>query len=92
MSHYERPHALRLRVAFEAEALISHFGGEAYGIACQRAEEASSEMLARDWSEVALAIACKTGGRKWGLRMLQRLGFRMQPLFATDSFDLAYYI
>jgi len=46
-------------VAFEAEALVAQFGSEAYAIACQRAEEASSEMLASDWREVALTIARK---------------------------------
>jgi hypothetical protein len=56
MSHQE-PRALRLMVAFEAEALIANFGGEAYAVACERAEEASSEMLATDWREVALTIA-----------------------------------
>jgi hypothetical protein len=58
MSHHE-PRALRLMVAFEAEALIANFGGEAYAVACQRAEEASSEMLAADWREVGETIARK---------------------------------
>ncbi len=58
MSHHE-PRALRLTVAFEAEALIANFGGEAYSVACLRAEEASNEMLAADWREVVLAIARK---------------------------------
>ena len=58
MSHHE-PRALRLMVAFEAEALIARFGGEAYSVACHRAEEASSEALATDWREVALTIARK---------------------------------
>jgi len=65
MSHHERPRALRLRVSVEAEALTGGFGSEAYGVACQRAGEASSEMLARDWSDVALTIARKTGARSW---------------------------
>jgi hypothetical protein len=46
-------------VGFEAEALIANFGGEAYAVACQRAEEASSERLAMDWRGVALTIARK---------------------------------
>jgi hypothetical protein len=58
MSHHE-PRALRLMVAFEAEALIANFGGQSYAVACQRAEEASNEMLAADWREVALTIARK---------------------------------
>jgi hypothetical protein len=58
MSHHE-PRALRLMVAFEAEALIANFGGEAYAVACRHAQEASSEMLAADWREVAQTIARK---------------------------------
>ena len=58
MSHHE-PRALRLMVAFEAEALVANFGAEAHAVACQRAEEASNEMLAADWREVALTIARK---------------------------------
>jgi hypothetical protein len=46
-------------VALEAEALMANFGSEAYAVACQRAEEASSEVLAADWREVALIIARK---------------------------------
>jgi hypothetical protein len=56
MSQHE-PRALRLMVALEADALVANFGGEAYAVACERAEEASSEMLAADWREVALTIA-----------------------------------
>jgi hypothetical protein len=62
MSHHQRPHALRLAISSEAEALISD-GCEAYVEARRRAEEASSDPLARDWSEVALVITCKTGKR-----------------------------
>ncbi len=62
MSHHERPAAIRLRVDVEAQALISDFGGEAYGIARRRADEASSEMLAADWREVASTIARKDHG------------------------------
>lgn len=45
---YHEPRPLRLMVGFEAEALITNSGGEAYAAACRRAEEASNEMLARD--------------------------------------------
>jgi hypothetical protein len=44
-------------VGFEANALIAKFGSEAYAVACWRAEEASSEMMATDWREVAVTIA-----------------------------------
>jgi hypothetical protein len=56
MSYHEL-RLLRLAVAFEADALIAKFGNEAYGVACWRAEEASSEIMATDWREVALTIA-----------------------------------
>jgi hypothetical protein len=63
MSYHERPRELRLAIIVEAEALISNFGDEAYVEARRRAEEASSDFLARDWSEVALTITRKTGKR-----------------------------
>jgi hypothetical protein len=50
---------VRLMVALEAEALMANFGSEAFAVACKRAEEASSEMLAADWREVGLTIARK---------------------------------
>jgi hypothetical protein len=61
MSHHQ--HELRLAVSSAADALISDLGGEAYAVARRRAEEASSDLLARDWSEVALLVARKTGRR-----------------------------
>jgi hypothetical protein len=62
MSHHE-PRALRLSVGFEAEALMSAFGPEAYAVACRRAEEASSDVLAMDWRGVALLIARRSAKR-----------------------------
>ena len=56
---YHEPRPLRLMVGFEADALIAKFGSEAYAVACSRAEEASSEMMATDWREVAVTIARK---------------------------------
>jgi hypothetical protein len=61
MSYHQRPHELRLAISSEAEALIANFGGEAYAEARRRAKEASSDFLARDWSEVALIVTRKTG-------------------------------
>ena len=55
-----RPHELRLGIHVEAEALISGLGVDAYSVARRRAQEASSDGMARDWSSVALAIARKT--------------------------------
>jgi hypothetical protein len=63
MSYHQRPHELRLAISSEAEALISDFGGEADAVARRRAKEASTDSLARDWSEVALVITRKTGMR-----------------------------
>jgi hypothetical protein len=63
MSYHQRPHELRLAISPEAEALISDFGGYAYAEACRRAEEASNDSLARDWSVVAAAIARRSGWR-----------------------------
>jgi hypothetical protein len=63
MSYHQRPNDLRLAISREADALISDFGGDARSEAYRRAEEASSDFLARDWSEVARMIARKTGKR-----------------------------
>jgi hypothetical protein len=63
MSHQHRSHELRLAVSSAADALISDLGPEAYAVARRRAEEASSDVLARDWSEVALVITRKTARR-----------------------------
>ena len=64
MVYRQRPRGLRLEVDREAEALVSTLGGQAYLVARQRAEEASSEDMAKEWSVVAAAIARKTGGRQ----------------------------
>ncbi len=53
MSYHQRPHELRLAISSEAEALMISFGDQAYAEARLRAEEASSDFLARDWNEVA---------------------------------------
>jgi hypothetical protein len=62
MSHRQQ-HELRLAISSAADALISDLGPEAYAMACRRAEEASNDNLARDWSAVALAITRKTAKR-----------------------------
>jgi hypothetical protein len=63
MLYRQRPQGLRLGIDLEAEALISNSGVDAYWLARRRAEEASSEDMAKDWSGVATAIARKTGQR-----------------------------
>ena len=60
MSHRQASRALRLGIDHEAQALISLMGAEGYWVALRRAEEASSEEMARDWSGVANVIARRT--------------------------------
>ena len=63
MVYRQRPRGLRLGIDWEAETLMSSSQEDAYWIARRRAEEASSEQLAKDWAGVADAIARKTGRR-----------------------------
>ena len=60
MLNRQRSRGLRLGVGLEAANLFSDLGADAYWIARQRAEEASDEDLAKDWSRVAAAIARKS--------------------------------
>ena len=63
MLQRERPQGVRLGIEVEADALLSTSGMEAYSIALKRAEEASSDEMARDWSVVAATIARRSGRR-----------------------------
>jgi succinate-acetate transporter protein len=63
MSHRQRPRELRLEIKLEAATLISDLGVEAYSVARRRAAEASSDAMARDWTNVALAISRKSRRR-----------------------------
>jgi hypothetical protein len=63
MLQRERPQGVRLGIEVEADALLSTSGMEAYSIALKRAEEASSDEMARDWSMVAATIARRSGRR-----------------------------
>jgi hypothetical protein len=61
MSYRQRSRGLRLGVDVEAATLFSNLGADnAYWVARRRAEEASDEDLAKDWSRVAAAIARKS--------------------------------
>ena len=60
MLNWRRRRGLRLEPDREAKRLISERGGEAYSVARRRAEEASSETMANDWSVVAFVIARQT--------------------------------
>jgi hypothetical protein len=63
MLQRERPRGVRLGIEVEADALLSTSGMQAYSIALKRAEEASSDETARDWSVVAATIARRSGRR-----------------------------
>ena len=63
MLQRERPRGVRLGIEVEADALLSTSGMQAYSIALKRAEEASSDEMARDWSVVAATIARRSGRR-----------------------------
>jgi hypothetical protein len=63
MLQRERPRGVRLGIDVEADALLLTSGMQAYSVALKRAEEASSDEMARDWSVVAAAIAHRSGRR-----------------------------
>ena len=63
MLRRERQRRVRLGIELEADALLSISGVQAYSIALKRAEEASSDEMARDWSLVAATVARKSGAR-----------------------------
>jgi hypothetical protein len=56
MAHHQHQRALRLEIDREAKALMSAVGPQAYWVARRRAEEASSDEMAKGWSGVAAAI------------------------------------
>ena len=59
----ERSRGVRLGIELEADALLSISGAQAYSIALKRADEASSDEMAHDWSVVAARVARKSGVR-----------------------------
>ena len=63
MLQRERPRKVRLGIELEVDALLSISGAQAYSIALRRAEEASSDEMARDWSVVAATVARSSGVR-----------------------------
>ena len=63
MLQRERQRRVRLGIEREADALLSMSGVQAYSIALERAEEASSDEMVRDWSVVAATVARKSGVR-----------------------------
>jgi len=69
------------RIDAEAETLIRDLGDCAYQEARRREHEASSDVIAEDWAEVARAIARKTGSRV-GLNLSTQL--EMNTFFVLD--------
>jgi len=63
MSHHAHQRALRIEVDREANALIAALGPQAYWAARRRAEEASSDEMAKGWSGVAALIERRTTKR-----------------------------
>jgi hypothetical protein len=57
MFHRQHPDELRLQIQVKPRTLISDQGGEACSTVCRRAQKASSEMVAKDWTGVATVIA-----------------------------------
>jgi hypothetical protein len=82
--HEERPKGLRLRIDQEASALIVNNGANAFSIACQRAEEASSDEIAYDWSGVAAVIGRRTKKRPSLLAYLLRKWHGSIEMNASD--------
>ena len=66
----QRPRGVRLGVSYEGSALVAALGAGAYAVACARAQEASSDDMARDWSDVASVIARRTKRRAGRLAAL----------------------
>ena len=50
-------HGMRIEISLEAKSLIANRGADAYRVALMRAEEASSDEIARNWRQVAETIA-----------------------------------
>jgi hypothetical protein len=69
------------RIEAEAEALIRDLGNGAFHEARRREHEASSDTIASEWAEVALAVARKTGSRV-GLDISTQLA--MNTFFVLD--------
>jgi hypothetical protein len=70
------------RVEAEADALILDLGATAYSQARRREHEASSDAIAREWNQVALAVARKTG---------QTVGLNASTRVATDAKPVAQF-
>jgi hypothetical protein len=63
MSHHAHQKALRLEIDHEAKALMLAVGAQAYWVARRRAEESSSDEMAKGWTGVAAVIERRTAKR-----------------------------
>jgi hypothetical protein len=63
VSHHAHQRALRLEIDREANALMNAVGPQAYWAARRRAEEASSDEMAKGWTGVAAVIERRTAKR-----------------------------
>ena len=63
LSWLPRQRARTERIEVEAETMIGDFGVDAYFEARRREHEASSDAIAKDWSQIALAVARKVSKR-----------------------------
>jgi hypothetical protein len=63
MSDHQHRKALRLEIDREANALMIALGPQAYWAARRRAEEASSDEMAKGWTGVAAVIERRTAKR-----------------------------
>ena len=63
MSRHAHRGALHFEIDREAYALMNALGAQAYWAARRRAEEASSDEMARGWTGVAAAIERRTAKR-----------------------------
>ena len=63
LSWLPRQRARTERIEVEAETMIGNFGVDAYFEARRREHEASSDAIAKDWSQIALAVGEQTRRR-----------------------------
>ncbi len=63
LSWLPRQRARMERIEVEAETMISDFGTDAYFEARRKEHEASSDAIAKDWGQIALAVARKVSKR-----------------------------
>src|ERR1700738_5317351 len=63
LSWLSRQRARMERIEVEAETMIGDFGADAYFEARRREHESSSDAIAKDWDQIALAVARRVSKR-----------------------------